>query len=60
MRERLLTWKPQDQFKSLFSHLLAFRILDDSFFSLKAAYSDESKIYFLSLKTSLEEPLLMA
>lgn len=40
MRERLLTWKSQDQFKSLFSHLLAFRILDDSFFSLKAAYND--------------------
>lgn len=50
MRERLLTWKSQDQFKSLFSHLLAFRILDDSFFSLKAAYSDLTKDLFSLFK----------
>lgn len=31
MRERLLKWKSQDQFKCLLCVWLAFRILDDSF-----------------------------
>lgn len=50
MTGRLLKCKLQDQFKSLCCHLLAFRIMEDSFLSLKAAYSGLTKDLFSLFK----------